>query len=295
MTKPALAMLAAFTLQAASVPETFSTPQEAAQAMVAAAGHNDSAAMLKLLGPAGKDIVDSGDPKQDESNRAEFARLANEKLQVTSEDGAEDKMTVVVGEQEWPLPIPLVRANGKWMFDSTRGRIEILARRIGRNEMNAMEICRGYVEAQFAYAEQDHDKDGVLEYAQKIVSSPGKRDGLHWDGATIVPRAFAAAAESAAEAGGKTEPYHGYYFRVLKAQGPDALGGAFNYVVKGEMIGGFGLVAWPAEYGVSGIRTYIVNHHGAVYEKDLGPHTTSLARQMSRFNPDKSWKLVENE
>jgi hypothetical protein len=221
--------------------------------------------------------------------------LAHEKLEINPDRGRTDAMIVSVGEQAWPFPVRLVQKDGKWSFDSAHGKLEVLARRVGRNEMTAMEICRGYVEAQLAYSEQDYDKDGILEYAQKIVSSPGKHDGLYWDGAEIVPKAFAAAAESFAESGGKREPYHGYYFRVLKAQGPDAKGGAFSYVVKGEMIGGFALIAWPAEYGVSGIRSYIVNHHGVVYERDLGPSTGSIARQMASFNPDKSWKPCEHE
>jgi hypothetical protein len=295
LTVAALAFTTALMLHAAPLQQTFTTPQEAAQAMADAAEHNDTAALLKIFGPAGKDIVESGDAAEDKSIRAEFARLAHEKLQVEPDTGEADRMIVSVGEQEWPFPVPLVQKDGKWSFDSQRGKVEILARRIGKNEMTAMEICRGYVEAQFAYAEQDYDKDGILEYAQKIVSSPGKQDGLYWDGAAIVPKAFAEAAESYAEAGRKREPYHGYYFHILKAQGPDAEGGAFSYVVKGEMIGGFALVASPAEYGVSGVRTYIVNHHGIVYEKDLGPSTASLAKQMVRFNPDKTWKPVENE
>jgi hypothetical protein len=291
----ALVMTTAILLHAAPAQQTFPTAQEAAAALVDAAEHNDTAALLKLFGPAGKDIVESGDAAEDKASRAEFARLAHEKLQIDPDPGAASAMIVSIGGQEWPFPVPLVQKDGKWSFDSGRGKVEVLARRIGKNEMTAMEICRGYVEAQFSYSEQDYDKDGILEYAQKIVSSPGKQDGLYWEGATIVPKAFAAAAESSAEAGGKLEPYHGYYFRVLKAQGPDAMGGAFSYVVKGEMIGGFALVAWPAEYGVSGIHAYIVNHNGVVYEKDLGPSTASLAKQMSRFNPDKSWKPMENE
>ena len=281
-------MATAILLHAAPAQQTFSTPQEAAQAMVNAAEHNDTAALLKLFGPAGKDIVESGDPAEDKTSRAEFARLAQEKLQINPDPGASGAMIVTIGDQEWPFPVPIVQKNGKWSFDSARGKVEVLARRIGRNEMTAMEICRGYVEAQFAYAEHDYNKDGILEYAQKIVSSPGKQDGLYWDGAAIVPKAFAAAAESYAEAGGKLEPYHGYYFRVLKAQGPDCAGGAFSYVVKGEMIGGFALVAWPAEYGVSGIHTYIVNHNGIVYEKDLGsihgfPGKTDVPIQSGQF------------
>ena len=176
--------------------------------------------------------------------------------------------------------------------------MEILAHRIGENEVNAVEVCRGYVEAQNDYAAQDRDKDGVLKYAQKIVSTPGKQDGLYWEGApdALVPKAFAdAAAANLAEGAQKPDRYHGYYFRILKAQGPDATGGAFDYVVKGKMIGGFALVAFPAEYGVSGVKTFIVNHHGLVYEKDLGANTAALARQMIRFNPDKTWKPVEKD
>lgn len=293
--KAILALAAAGAMLYGADQRTFSTPQEAAQAVIDAAEHNDTAELLKLFGPAGKDIVETGDAADAQKGRAEFARLAHEKLQIEPDPGASDTMLFIIGPEEWPFPVPLVQKNGQWSFDSTRGKVEVLARRIGRNEMTAMEICRGYVEAQFEYAEQDYDKDGILEYAQKIVSSPGKKDGLYWDGAQIVPKSFAAAAESWAEAHGKMTPYHGYYFRVIKAQGPDAQGGAFNYVVKGEMIGGFALVAWPAEYGVSGVHTYIVSHHGIVYERDLGGSTASLARQMSRFNPDKSWKPVENE
>ena len=271
--------------------ETFATPQEAAQALIDAAEHNDVAALLKVLGPDGKDIVISGDPAEDTKHRAEFARSAHQKLRIDQDNPL--NTILVVGEQEWPFPIPLVEKDGKWRFDPAKGRLEILARRIGANELNAIDICRGYVEAQQEYAAEDRDKDGVLEYAQKIVSSPGKHDGLYWDGATIVPKAFAEAAESWAKQGNKIQPFHGYYFRVLKAQGPDAQGGALNYVVKGEMIGGFALVAWPAEYGVSGIRAFIVDHHGVVYQKDLGAGTAALAKQMTRFNPDKSWQAVE--
>jgi hypothetical protein len=271
--------------------QTFATPQEAAQALIDATEHNDIAALLKVLGPDGKDIIESGDPAEDVKHREEFTRSAHQKLRIDQDNPL--NTTLVVGEQEWPFPIPLVEKDGKWRFDSAKGRMEILARRIGQNELNAVDVCRGYVEAQMEYAAEDRDKDGILEYAQKIVSSPGKQDGLYWDGATIVPKSFAEAAESYAKEGAKLQPYHGYYFRVLKAQGPDAQGGALSYVVKGEMIGGFALVAWPAEYGVSGIHTFIVNHHAIVYEKDLGAASATLAKQMTRFNPDKSWQPVE--
>ena len=170
--------------------------------------------------------------------------------------------------------------------------MEILARRVGRNELNALEICRGYVEAQLGYASEDRDRDGILEYAQTILSSPGKQDGLYSDSGpqNLVTKGFAVATGA-----GKAESYHGYYFRVLKSQGPDASGGAFDYVVNGKMIGGFALVAWPAEYGVSGVQTFIVNHEGLVYGKDLGTNTAALARQMTRFNPDKSWRRFDLE
>jgi Protein of unknown function (DUF2950) len=269
---------------------TFATPQEAAQALIDASEHNDSAALLKILGPDGKDIVASGDPAEDTKNRAAFASSAREKLQINQDNPL--KTTLVVGAQEWPFPVPLEQKDGKWRFNSAKGRLEILARRVGRNELNAIDVCRGYVEAQLEYAAEDRNKTGMLQYAQKIVSSPGKQDGLYWDGATIVPKAFAEAAESYAKEGNKLQPYHGYYFKVLKAQGPDAQGGAFSYVVKGEMIGGFALLAWPAEYGVSGVHTFIVNHHGMVYQKDLGSATAAMAKQVNRFNPDKSWKPV---
>jgi hypothetical protein len=293
-------VLGTFVLQAGpkDIQRTFPTPQEAVQAAIDAAEHNDTAALLQLFGPAGKDIVESGDPAQDKDHRAEFARSAHEKLEFDKDASTPDRVTFAVGEQDWPFPVPLVRRDGKWQFDSASGKLEILARRIGRNELNAMEVCRGYAEAQMEYAAAAHDGDRVLKYAQNIVSTTGKQDGLYADGApgTLVSHAFSAAAETAAAnrltGNRKPTPYHGYYFRVLKSQGPDAAGGAFDYVVNGKMIGGFALVAWPAEYGVSGIRTLIINHAGVVYEKDLGAGTALLARQITRFNPDKSWRPV---
>ena len=277
------------------VQRTFATPQEAVQATIDAADHNDTAALLQLFGPEGKDIVDSGDPAQDKELRTEFARSAHEKLQIDEDRFTPDRVAFTVGSQEWPFPVPVIRKDGRWRLDSASGRIEILARRIGRNELNVMEICRGYAEAQIEYAAGSRDGDRVLKYAQKIVSAPGKEDGLYWDGKSdsLVPRSFAEAAIANPSTVSKPpEPYHGYYFRVLKSQGPAAAGGAVDYVVNGKMIGGFALVAWPAEYGVSGIRAFIINHDGVVYEKDLGAGTSMQARQMTRFNPDKSWQPV---
>ena len=277
---------------------TFATPEEAIHAIGDAAEHNDAAAMLKLLGPAGKELVAPADDAGAREDRANFARMVHEKVQVERDATNPNRVTVAVGKEDWPFPVPLVRnKEGKWYFDAEKGKTEVLARHIGRNELNAVEVCRGYVEAQQQYANVDRDADGNLEYAQRIVSSPGKQDGLYWEGqpGSLVPKSFARAAEAAAEAGKKREPYHGYYYRILKSQGAAADGGAVDYVVKGEMIGGFALVAWPAEYGVSGVKTFIVNHRGIVYEKDLGPTTAALARQMTQFNPDKTWHSVEKE
>jgi hypothetical protein len=304
MTRTALLCAALFTaglalVQAGQNPaeQTFATAQEAAQALVNAAAQNDTAALLKIFGPAGRDIVESGDAAEDKAGRAHFAGLAHAKIEVAPDPGNPDRATLIVGPQDWPFPVQLVRNNNHWYFDSTAGRVEVLARRIGRNEMTAIEVCRGYVEAQMEYAARDRNGDGVLQYAQKIVSTPGKKDGLYWEGETgsLVPRGFTDAAAALFAEGRKPLPYHGYYFHILKAQGPDAQGGALDYVVKGRMIGGFALIAWPAEYGVSGIKTFLVSHHGVVYEKDLGDATATLARQITRFNPDKTWKAVTGE
>jgi hypothetical protein len=277
--------------------QTFATPQEAAEALVAAAEHNDTAALMKVLGPGSKDIVESGDPAEDKSGRAQFVERAHAKMHVEVEPGNPDRAVLVVGQNDWPFPVPLSRQDGRWHFDASRGRTEILARRVGRNELAAIEVCRGYVEAQMQYAARDRNADGVLQYAPKIVASEGKKDGLYWEGEAdnLVPKAFADAAAAMFAQGKKPVPYHGYYFHVLKAQGPDASGGAMDYVVKGKMIGGFAMVAYPAEYGVSGVQTFLVNHRGMVYEKDLGRATGTLARQMGHFNPDKTWKAVEGE
>jgi len=274
---------------------TFATPQEAIQATIDAAEHNDAAALLQLFGPDGKDIVESGDPAEDKDLRAEFARSAHEKLQIDRDPFRPDRVEFTVGEQEWPFPVPVVLRSGRWQLDSASGRIEILARRIGRNELNAMDVCRGYAEAQMEYAAAEHDGDRVLKYAQKIAGTPGKQDGLYLGSVSdsLVSQPFAEAAiASPSTMGKKAEPYHGYYYRLLKSQGPDAAGGAFDYVVNGKMIGGFALIAWPEEYGVSGVGTFIINHDGVVYEKDLGAGTAVQARQMTRFNPDKSWQQV---
>jgi hypothetical protein len=286
-------VVGAVLLQGAPVQRTFATPQEAVQATITAAERNDSAALLQLFGPGGEDIVDSGDPVQDKDLRAEFVRSAHEKLQIDADPSTPDRVEFTVGAQEWPFPVPVIRVDGKWHMDAAGGRLEILARRIGRNELNAIEVCRGYAEAQLEYGSGSHDKDHVLKYAQRIASSTGQQDGLYSDAAadSMVSLAFAEATQGNLSTLG-LKPYHGYYFRVLTAQGAEASGGAFGYVVNGKMIGGFALVAWPAEYGVSGIETLTINHEGIVYEKDLGLSTAAQARKMTQFNPDKSWHPV---
>jgi hypothetical protein len=293
-----LALAAGLTLLAQESQLTFPTPRAAAQALVDAAAANDSASLLKLLGPGGKDIVQSGDAADDKAARADFAERARAKLQVEPNHDNPNRVTIRAGNDNWPFPVPLIRKNGQWAFDAAQGRMEILARRVGRNELAAIDVCRGYVEAQMEYASRDRNAHGNLEYAQMIVAAPGQKHGLYYEGEpqNLVPKSFAdAAAVLLQTQGKKAVPYHGYFFHILKAQGPDADGGAMDYVVKGEMIGGFAMVAWPSEYGVSGVKTFIVNHHGVVYEKDLGAQTGAMARQMMRFNPDKSWKPVEGE
>jgi hypothetical protein len=278
----AACLLAFSTVALGAAQRTFATPEEAVQATIDAAEGNDTAALLQIFGPGGRDIVQSGDPSEDKELRAEFARAAHEKLELERDPLMPDRVSFAVGGDEWPFPVPVVRRDGKWQLDSSAGRLEILARRIGRNELTAMEVCRGYAEAQLEFAANPHDADRLLKYAQRVVSANGKNDGLD----DLVSPAFAAAYEGSK----KLEAYHGYYFRLLKSQGPDAPGGAFDYVVNGKMIGGFGLVAWPAEYGVSGILTFIINHDGVVFEKDLGAASASQARQITRFNPDKTWR-----
>lgn len=276
--------------------KTFATPQEAAQALVDAASANDTAAMLRIFGAGGKDIVQSGDATADKESREKFAALAHQKMSVELDED-KDRATLIVGPDDWPLPVPIVLEKGQWRFHSAVGRVEVLARRVGRNELTAMDVCRAYVEAQMEYASHDRTAGGVLQYAPKILSSPGKKDGLYWEGEAdnLVPKAFADASAAMLAEGRRPAPYQGYYFRILKAQGPEAEGGAMDYLVKDKMIGGFALVAYPAEYGVSGIQTFIVNHRGKVYERDLGPTTGVLARQMIRYNPGKNWKVVTGE
>jgi hypothetical protein len=205
-----------------------------------------------------------------------------------------NRAILAIGDEDWPFPVPIVRTNGKWFFDSAETPVEMRARRIGSDELDAIEICHGYVEAQLKYASEDRDKDGMLEYAPRLMSTTGLQDGLYWGGTSepLVPEGFARAAWDGGRKG-QAKPYHGYYFRILDGQGANAPGGAHNYIVKNKLIGGFGLVAWPAEYEVTGIHTFIVNQDGVVYQKDVTPVPGKPPLPITRFDPDHSWEPVE--
>jgi hypothetical protein len=277
---------------------TFDSPQQAADAAIAAAAADDVPTLLAMFGADGKVLIESGDPVDDKQSRADFVEKARQKTEIRFDLGNPKKAIVLVGDDGWPYPVPIVERSGRWLFDAKAGRDEILARRIGGNELDAIAILRGYVEAQYEYATEDRDGSGILQYAQKAISTPGKRDGLCWkeaDGTLGGPIGeFVAKALSEGHAS-KTEPYNGYYFRILKAQGPNAPLGARDYVVKGAMIGGFAMVAWPAQYGVTGIQTFQVNHDGLVYQKDLGPETAKLAAAMTRYDPGEGWLVTLDE
>jgi hypothetical protein len=276
--------------------KTFDTPQQAADALIHAADPYDTSALQQILGPDGVDLVSSEDHVQDKNIAAAFAKKARDKQRINIDPANPARATLVVGTEDWPLPIPIVRQNGKWHFDTKAGREEVLFRRIGANELDAIQICHGYVEAQYQYASSKHDGSEVNQYAQRVVSTPGKHDGLVWrnpngslDGP--VSEAIARALQQGYTSG---QPYHGYYFNILKGQGPAARLGAMNFVVKGAMIGGFGLVAAPAQYRVTGVKTFIVSYEGVVYQKDLGPDTLTIFKSMELYNPDSTWHRTDD-
>ena len=281
---------------AANKPRTFSTPEEAANALIDAAEQFDVPALEQIFGPDGNDIIHTGEPARDQEVAKEFAQQARTRMQVTVNPKTKGRAFISVGNDEWPFPVPIVKTGTTWSFDTKAGLNEILLRRIGRNELDAIEISRGFVEAQHEYAETKHDGSRVNQYAQKIISSPGKQDGIAWqnpDGKWDGPIGEnVARAIERGYATGKEQPYHGYLFRVLKGQGPDAPLGQLDYVVNGAMIGGFALIAVPAKYRVTGVMTFMVSNDGVVYQKDLGPNTLDLAKKIDRFNPDKSWTPV---
>jgi hypothetical protein len=251
--------------------------------------------LLQIFGPEGKDFVASSDSVHDMTIAHQFAEKARQKHSVAID---KNQATLLVGNDEWPMPVPIVKKQGKWYFDTKAGRDEILFRRIGSNELDAIDICRGYVEAQKEYASTTHDGSDVPQYAQKIISTPGKQDGLFWknqDGTSGGPISEGLARALEEGYSGNDTPFHGYYFQILKGQGPHAPGGPLHYVINGVMIGGYALVAVPAEYKVSGVKTFLVSYEGIVYEKDLGPNSLKIAKEMVEYNPDKTWRRTNDE
>jgi hypothetical protein len=290
-------LVSAVAVAATPAQRTYPTPQAAAEALVAAAERFDTAAIIEVLGPEAEQLVGSEDPVSDENQAAEFVKQAKAKLVATPDPKNPNRATIVVGESDWPLPIPLVKGTAGWKFDTAAGKKEILLRRIGRNELDAIEICHGYVEAQEEYASEPRGHATAVQYAQRVIGTADKQDGLAWrdaDGTWRGPVGEKIARAIAEGYASKGEPYHGYYFKILKGQGSHAPLGALDFVVDGMMIGGFALVASPAEYEVSGIKTFIVSHDGVVYEKDLGPETLKAFQAMSLFDPDPSWSVVKD-
>ncbi len=276
----------------------FATPKEAADALVQAADSFDREALKKTLGVDSEDIVTSEDSVQDKNRAAKFATKAKEKMTIAMDKKDPGRAIIEIGNDNFPLPIPVVKRKGKWAFDTKIAREEILNRRIGANELDAIAICRGFVEAQEEYATEKHDDSKVNQYAQRIISTPGKHDGLAWqnpDGTWGGPVGSEIA--KAIEQGytQKTQPYHGYYFKVLKGQGPAAPMGEMDFVIEGAMIGGFALAAAPAQYRVTGVKSFIVGPRGVVYEQDLGPDTLTKFQGIDRFNPDKTWKATNDD
>jgi hypothetical protein len=274
--------------------ERFDSAEAAAAAIIGAADNHDTARLSAILGPQAKEILTSGDVTQDTAEQTEFSKLASTKHRIQISAMNPNRAVLCIGDEDWPFPVPIVRTNGKWSFDASQTKMEMRARHIGADELDAIEICQGYVDAQKKYASENHSKDGMHEYAAHLMSSPGQQDGLYWEGANepLIPAGFAKA-----EWGGTrkehAKPYHGYYFRILEKQGPDAPGGAHIYAVKNKLIGGFGLVAWPVDYGVTGIHTFIVNQNGVVFQKDIAPVPGQAAITVTSFDPDHSWKPVD--
>jgi hypothetical protein len=286
----AVALLAS----ASQAQQAFPSPEDAAASLAAAVKTGTRSAILKVLGNDAEDIVESGDDVADAATRQRFLSAYDTKHFIKTEGNKQ--ATLILGPDDFPFPIPLVSNKSGWEFDAAAGRLEILYRRIGRNELDAIQTSLAFVDAQNEYAEKDRTGDGAGVYAQRIVSTPGKKDGLFWRDDRDPSPLGELAAQASAEGyrvGEQAAPYHGYYFRILKGQGSDAPGGAFYYVVKGKMIGGFALIAYPAEYGNSGVMTFMVNHAGTVYQKDLGKRTESIAKRINLFDPDQTWKKVD--
>jgi hypothetical protein len=290
--------IAGMTADAATKQKGFASAEEAVKAFIAAIKADDNKEVLAIFGSESKEVISSGDPVGDKQRRAKFIKDYDQK-NALAKDG--DKMVLSVGEKDWPFPIPLVKKGDQWVFDTKAGKEEILNRRIGENELDTIQTMLAIVDAQREYAMKDLDGDGILEYAEKFRSDAGKKNGLHWEAkegeepSPIGELVAGARTEGYIKAGTKDNPspFHGYYFRMLKEQGKYAPGGAFDYVVKGNQIGGFAVVAYPAKFGNSGVMTFVVNHDGVVYQKDLGKNTEKIAKAMTKYDPDKTWKNAQ--
>jgi hypothetical protein len=279
-------------------PKTFATAEAAADALIEAAEKYDESALAEILGPDSNDIIHTGEPARDREVAQKFAEQARIKKAVKLQPKNPRRAILEIGDDDWPFAVPIVKVGTTWSFDTKAGRQELLYRRVGGNELDAIAICRGYVEAQHEYALTKRGTTGMNQYAQRIISTPGKQDGLAWqnaDGTWDGPIGEKVAAAIAKGYSNRAEPYHGYFFKVLKGQGPAAPLGEMDFVVKGAMIGGFALIAFPAQYRITGVQTFMVSHDGVVYQKDLGPKTVELANAIDRFNPDKTWIPVEDE
>ena len=298
LTGSTMAVLVFAMTATAGAQQSFKTVAEAADALLNAVKSGDQRGILAVLGTDGAGIASSGDKVEDAATRKRFTDAYDAKHQINME--GDQKAVLVIGDQDWPFPIPIVRKDDSWRFDTAAGREEILDRRVGRNELAAIQTCLAYVDAQNDYAELMRASTGTAAYAQRIVSLPGKKDGLYWptepgEAASPLGEVVASATTEGYHLGGGRAPFHGYYYRILTRQGPAAHGGAYDYIAHGKMIGGFALVAYPAVYRKSGVMSFLVNHEGTVFQKDLGPHTTQIAERMASFNPDDTWKKVTVE
>ena len=282
----------------AYVQSTFVSPEEAAKALADAMRSDERKQIWHVLGPGASKFVRSGDPEQDEQAREAFVAAYDKSVKF--ERVGDAKATLLVGPGDFPFPYPLVKKEGHWQFDARQGNEQVLDRRIGRNELAAIKVCLAYVDAQREFARRDRGSNGLLEYAQKLQSTPGKHDGLYWTtNAGDPPSPLGPLTANARSPGGAAQgagnPYHGYYYKILTSQGKDAPGGAYDYVVNGRMIGGFGMVAYPARWGASGVMTFVCNHDGVVFERNLGDDTTAIAARMSVFNPDATWQKSQDQ
>ena len=266
--------------------EHFGSADAAAQALIDSADKHDTVRLAAIFGPPGNAVLTSGNASRDSAEQAEFSQLANSKHRLLADPRNANRVILAIGDSDWPFPVPIVRANGAWSFDASETQAEMQARRVGADELDAIEICAGYVEAQRKHASEEHDNDAVLQYASHMMNAADARDAL----GPLVPKGFA----SATSDGQKNAliPYHGYFFRILDSQGPHAPGGARSYRINSKLRGGFGLVAWPARYGITGVLTFIVNQDGKIYQKDIAPLPGGKSVAISRYDPDPSWEPV---